>query len=165
MKFRRFYHLFKPRILPFALTLPELRQSNGEEEDDPMLTWDPEEDTRVLLDEGMVGTTAFMAPETCVNQILSVDDETEFTMHTAQMCDASLTFLSNHNIAQVYWAQFFHSFGRLLLWHCAIRNFGPRPAALRGLRYIGHLRRFLYRVDLSPLIVSLILAIFSQGRV
>lgn len=74
MEFRYFHHLFKPRILPFALTLPELRQSNGEQEDDPMLTWDPEEDTRVLLDEGMVGTTAFMAPETCVEQILSVDD-------------------------------------------------------------------------------------------
>ena len=39
-----------------------------------MLTWDPEEDTRVLLDEGMVGTTAFMAPETCVEQTMIVDD-------------------------------------------------------------------------------------------
>ena len=50
--------------LPLPLFLPELRGGDGEEDDDPMLTWDPEEDTRVLLHEGMVGTTAFMAPET-----------------------------------------------------------------------------------------------------
>lgn len=35
-----------------------------------MLAWDPDADTHVLLNEEMVGTTAFMAPETCVPLML-----------------------------------------------------------------------------------------------